>query len=449
MPTTELYREHLTILDRALSDALERAGKRGRTFDGVVFHAGRAREYYADDEAVPFRAAAHYLRYVPLDAPEHVVLARPGRVPRVVLVQPTDYWYDTAPPAKSYWQDAVDLAIVDRPEAVGAALGDVAGAAFVGESREAAAALGIGEGAVDPAELLAPLDWHRAAKTPYEIEHLRAAARAAGAGHRAARAAFETGLSERDIHSAYLGGARHLERELPFGSIVALDAKSAILHYQGKRGDGETPGNVLLCDAGARSGPYAADVTRTWVRPGVEPAFVEIVNRLDVAERELVAMVTPGRPYLDIHLQAHRLVAGILADVGIVRVSADQALARGLTRTFLPHGVGHHLGIQVHDVGGRQAGPDGGSAPPPPEHPYLRNTRTLAPGHVVTIEPGIYVIPMLLEPLRSGPDASAIDWELVDRLAPLGGVRIEDDVVCAAGAPEDLTREHCPGPRGV
>jgi Xaa-Pro dipeptidase len=125
-----------------------------------------------------------------------------------------------------------------------------------------------------------------------------------------------------------------------------------------------------------------------------------------------------------------------------VRVSAEETLAKGYTHPFFPHGIGHHLGIQVHDVAGRQKDPSGTPAPPPPEHPYLRNTRTIEPGHVFTIEPGIYFIPMLLRPFRSGPDASAFDWDAIDALTPLGGVRVEDNVVVTAAGPRNLTREH-------
>ena len=226
---------------------------------------------------------------------------------------------------------------------------------------------------------------------------------------------------------------------MPYGTIVAFDAKAAILHYQNKRGTEAAPGRTLLLDAGAAHEGYAADVTRTWTRGDVHPAFLELLRGVDAMERDLVAMVTPGRPYLEIHVEAHRGVARLLAAAGVVETSAEEALERG-------HGVGHHLGLQVHDVGGHQAGPDGGTVPPPAEYPFLRNTRILEPGHLVTIEPGIYFIPTLLDPLRAGDDAAAVDWDLVDELLPLGGVRIEDNVVCTEGEPRDLTRDLVEGP---
>jgi Xaa-Pro dipeptidase len=274
------------------------------------------------------------------------------------------------------------------------------------------------------------------------------ACRKAADGHRQAKQAFEHGASEREIHRAYLQGSDQMEAESPFSSIVALDEKAAILHYQGKRGEEAAPGRVLLLDAGAGFDGYAADVTRTWVRPGADSTFRALVEGLDSLERDLVAMVAPGRPYPEIHLEAHRRVAQLLVAVGVLRTSAEEAVARRLTRAFFPHGVGHQLGIQVHDVGGRQASPEGGEVPPPDEH-VLRNTRTLEAGHVVTIEPGVYFIPMLLDPLRQGEAAHLVDWSLVDLLAPYGGARIEDDVLATEAGARDLTRPKIEGPRGV
>ena len=99
------------------------------------------------------------------------------------------------------------------------------------------------------------------------------------------------------------------------------------------------------------------------------------------------------------------------------------------------------IGLQVHDVGGFMAGEDGGTLAKPEGHPYLRLTRTLAPGMVVTIEPGLYFIDMLLEELKAGPHAGHVDWRRVDAFRRYGGIRIEDDVVCTDGEPLNLTRE--------
>jgi len=119
----------------------------------------------------------------------------------------------------------------------------------------------------------------------------------------------------------------------------------------------------------------------------------------------------------------------------------DAALERGLTRVFFPHGIGHLLGLQVHDIGGHQTDANGTITPPPANHPFLRLTRPLEAGVVVTIEPGIYFIPMLLNQARQAGLHSDLNLALIETLLPLGGVRIEDNVVATAGGAVNLTRE--------
>ena len=175
--------------------------------------------------------------------------------------------------------------------------------------------------------------------------------------------------------------------------------------------------------------------------------FRALLDGMETMQRELVAMVAPGVPYVRIHEAGHRGIARMLCTAGVLKTNADEAFARHLTRPFFPHGVGHHLGLQVHDVGGKQVTPRGDKVDSPANHPFLRTTRDLAPGHIVTIEPGLYFIPMLLEPFRHSPDAVAFDWTLIDALMPCGGIRIEDDVLVTATGYEDLTRCFVPGHR--
>lgn len=440
------YSRHLEVLDHHLSESLAVADHLGSAVDGVLFHAGRLAYQHRDDRLFNFATTPHFRRWLPLEGPEHVVLARPGRKPHVVRVQPRDYWYDTSPPAASYWEEHVELSEVASFDDIPDVLDSLSRIAYIGNSPEAAASLGIDRSLVEPDGLIAPLDWYRAYKTEHEIDLCRRAALMTAAGHAKAHELFLQGASERQIHWAYLEASGQMEFEVPYETIVAFDTKSAILHYQHKRGDEAAPGKTFLLDAGSAFQGYAIDVTRTWAGEQADAEFHAILKGVDALERDLVAMVTKGRPYLDIHVEAHRATARLLSETGVYRCSAEEAFDRGLTHPFLPHGVGHQLGLQVHDVGGHQAGPEGGKVPPPSEYPYLRNTRLVEPGHFLTIEPGVYFIPMLLEPLREGADCGAIDWQLVDRLIPLGGIRIEDNVVCTEDGPDDLTRHLIPGP---
>jgi Xaa-Pro dipeptidase len=131
----------------------------------------------------------------------------------------------------------------------------------------------------------------------------------------------------------------------------------------------------------------------------------------------------------------------MLVDTGILKCGPEEAFTKELTVPFCPHGLGHLLGIQVHDVGGQQLDIDGHTQSPPEPYASLRLTRPLAQDMVITVEPGLYFIPMLLA--KKQANGAPIDWSLVDLLSPFGGIRIEDNVrILPAGAGvENLTRD--------
>jgi Xaa-Pro dipeptidase len=432
MDLAALFSQHVERLQVEAEKALADTG-----FLSLVVSSGAPFTYFADDRDAPFEPVPHFAHWCPLGGPHHLLQLVPGKKPRLVRHAPEDYWYEQGGATDPIWLGAFRLEEAGSVEAAWRALGRPVNAAYIGNETERAAAAGL---AANPAALTSRLDWVRSDKDEYEVRCLEEATALGASGHQAAREAFLTGASELEIHQAFVRAVRCTEAQLPYTTIVALDEKGATLHYESKRS--VRNGRVLLLDAGAQSRRYACDITRTTPAPACDARFAELVRRVDALEQELARAALPGRPYLEVHLQAHDGVARILSDLGLVRRPAEEALAKGYTHPFFPHGIGHHLGIQVHDVAGRQADPSGTPAPPPEHHPYLRNTRTIEPGHVFTIEPGIYFIPMLLRPFRSGPDASAFDWETIDALTPLGGVRVEDNVVVGASGPRNLTREH-------
>jgi Xaa-Pro dipeptidase len=434
MDLVALYKEHVARLRAETEKSLAASGH-----DSLVLSSGVPFTYFADDRDAPFEPVPHFAHWCPLAGPHHLLHVVPGRKPQLVRYAPEDYWYEQGSVTDPFWQGEFDFEEAGTIEAAWARLGRPARAAYVGNETERAKGAGL---VPNPAALLSRLDWTRSYKDGYEVRSLEEATALGARGHRAAREAFAAGASELDIHNAFVRAVGTTEAELPYTTIVALDEKGATLHYENKRREGK--GHVLLLDAGAQVRRYACDITRTTAAPGCDPRFVGLIRAMETLQRELAAAARPGRPYLDVHLDAHRGVARILSEHGLVKASADEAYERGLTRPFLPHGVGHHLGIQVHDVAGLQRDPAGTPPPPPDEHPFLRNTRRIEPGHVFTIEPGLYFIPMLLRPLRAGPEASAFDWKVIDALAPFGGIRVEDNVVVTPGGPRNLTREHLP-----
>lgn len=434
MDESRLYAAHLQELTRRLEGALAET-----QHDVLVVDAGRPFTYFADDNHPPHQVTPHFAWWCPVEGPHHLLVLRPGRRPRLIRHAPEDYWYEQAPLGSPFWAAHFDLEEAGDADAVWSRLDGAKRAAYVGDSAERAEAAGL---AANPAALVKRLDWERSYKTAYEVERMAEATTRAAPGHRAARGAFLDGASELGIHHAYLAALGACERDLPYPTIVCLDEKSAILHYENKRGVGN--GRVLLIDAGARVAGYACDITRTHVSEACEPRFAALLEGMDGLQRRLCDAVKPGQAFTELHLLAHRLIAELLVERGLLRVGADQALAEGLTRPFFPHGLGHHLGIQVHDVAGHQADPAGAPAPPPEAHPFLRNTRTMEPGQVFTIEPGLYFIPMLLRPFRQGPQRDAFDWETIDALTPCGGIRVEDNVLVTEAGHRNLTREQLP-----
>jgi Xaa-Pro dipeptidase len=151
--------------------------------------------------------------------------------------------------------------------------------------------------------------------------------------------------------------------------------------------------------------------------------------------------IRSGTDFRDVHLSAHRMVGDVLQGAGLIKLGGQAALEAGLTTVFFPHGIGHLLGLQVHDVGGVMGDSIGHERPRPTGHPYLRLTRMLEPGVVVTVEPGIYIIDSLLKAAAGDSRRELIDWQRVETLRPYGGIRIEDNVVATAGTPENLTRD--------
>ena len=162
---------------------------------------------------------------------------------------------------------------------------------------------------------------------------------------------------------------------------------------------------------------------------------------MDALQRDIVDTVKPGVDFRQLQFETHRHLAALLVDVELATGNADTLMSTGVTTAFFPHGLGHLLGVQVHDVGGHLANDTGSTIDPPSGHPFLRLTRVLEEDMVVTIEPGLYVIDMLLRRLKNTDAEAHVNWSMVDALRPFGGIRIEDDIRVTASGHENLTRD--------
>ena len=434
--STALYTEHLAHVLRGTETALETSG-----FEAAVFPYGsyRSKSRY-DDQDFPFRAAPHAEYVLPLGEPDAVLVVRPGRAPALFRRAQTSFWEKPAPFAHGWMLESFEVRTFDDAETLLAAVVTLAGekAAVVGE--DATVARRFPNEHRDPTAVVTALHELRTRKTAWEIEALAVAGARAAAGHRAVAEAFFAGRrSELDLHLVYLAATAQDDSETPYKNIVALGRNASILHHIAY-GRTATEDRSLLVDAGAPHAGYGSDITRTWVRrdrAGAAAAWADLVGAIGRMQLALIAAATPGVDYEALHDSCHQQLATILVEHRLAKGAPEALVTSGVTRAFFPHGLGHHLGLQTHDVAGKPR-------PPRPENRYLRNTRTIENGQVFTIEPGLYFIEALLEPLRKTPAGEQVLWAEVERLSPFGGVRIEDNIAIVEGAPRNLTRSAIP-----
>ena len=434
--TAASYKDHVSQLQTNYESALLSVFEK-RPPDGVLLYSGSEQNYYADDRGIAFQAYGHFLHWIDVNRPGQMLCIRPGRRPVYYHVVPDDYWYEQDIVSDPVWGDCFKVVRLTSESAL---IEKIAGNyVFLGNNRALADALGVPAALSNPEALLGYLDYQRAYKSDYELHQLRVANRLAMVGHSAARECFLAGGSEYDIHMAYLTTCGVLEDETPYTNIVALNEKAAILHYQNKRRQHHGGNRVLLIDAGYRVRGYGSDITRTSVSKDIHPAFNALLAGMESIKDKLVATVRPGFSYVDLHLTALAEIAELLTTVAICRGTASELLEQEIVHQFMPHGIGHLLGIQVHDVAGHQQNMWGDMLSPPAHSPMLRNTRQCAEGMVFTIEPGCYFIPLLLEAEKQSDRRGTYNWDLIEQLYPMGGIRIEDNVCVTADGVENLT----------
>jgi len=436
-----LFPAHLRQVVSGVQRALAEAG-----LDAVALHAGATvSKTRFDDQSWPFRALPPFAHVVPLSEPDAVVVVRASGQVVLHRCPNLNFWEGPIEPALDLVSGAFEVQVHRTVEGMAAALPRGARAAVVTEDAAQAARLGFASEALNPPSLLRALNALRVLKTPYEVACLAEANRRAALGHAAVAALFRQGAdaSELDLHLAFLSATGQDDPETPYKNILALGANAATLHHvnYGRRAS-TRQSESLLVDAGATCMGYASDITRTYVRGPTSDAalstFEQLVRGVDALQRRLCDEVALGLPYEALHDRSHALLGALLVEAGVVRASADEAVSSGLTRALLPHGLGHSLGLCTHDAGCAELRPRA-------DNPFLRNTTRIAAGQVFTIEPGVYFIEMLLAPLRGEPRGQSLDWALVAQLAPLGGVRVEDDLhVLPDGRAENLTRAHLP-----
>ena len=429
-----LYPEHIRALCARHDHALENSGA-----SHAVIFSGNPKTAFLDDFQYPFKPNAHFLSWAPLPSlPLSYIVYTPGDVPLLIYFLPHDYWHPVPGQPDGYWTGSFDIRVVHTVDEIAQHLPEDRGKCIlIGEIDDAAHAFDIER--INPTSAINILHFARGVKTDYEVACMRLASRRGAHGHVAAEAAFRDGLGEFEIHRAYCKAVSHSDNELPYSNIIALNSHGAVLHYTDLEREAPQETRSFLIDAGAQVHGYASDITRTYSYD--DTRFADLIERMDTVQLQIVDKVRSGVDYSALHVEAHRMLAGVLVDAEIAAGDPDTLLATGVTSAFFPHGLGHLIGVQVHDVGGFMENESGTTIDPPSGHPFLRLTRELEENMVITIEPGIYIVDMLLENLRGTPAEDHVLWDGVDWLRPFGGVRIEDDVRVTTDRCENLTRD--------
>lgn len=282
-------------------------------------------------------------------------------------------------------------------------------------------------------ELIKAVVAQRSVKIPQEIEQMEMAHEVTYDMYITAMKMAKHGIYEREIVGQMEGLALASGCHMAFPTILTINGQILHNHFHGNQLE---EGRLMVIDSGAESPMnYASDITRTVPVGGKftlqQKEIYTIVLR---AQQTAIQNIKPGVMFKDIHLKAASIIASGLHELGLMKGDVDEAVQTGAHALFFPHGIGHMIGLDVHDMedlGENYVGYDDtvqrseqfGLA-------YLRLAKKLKPGHVLTVEPGIYFIPALIEQWATERKfASFIDYEKLKEYKDFGGIRIEDDVL--------------------
>ncbi len=287
-------------------------------------------------------------------------------------------------------------------------------------------------------ELQDAIAYCRVIKSDGELSLLKKAAAVTNQAHLEVMQSVNPGAREFEMKAIF---ERHTTGNglvhAPYSGIFASGRSSAILHYTGNQ-EMLNPGDLFLVDAGAEYRGYAADITRTCpVNGSFSQMQADLYDIVLEAQTTTLNMIRPGNKMEELHLQAARIVVKGLSDLGLISGTVDELMDANVFALFFPHGLGHFLGLDTHDVGGYPKGTDKIDRP---GLRFLRARRTFEAGMVLTIEPGLYFVPALLQPaLRNEQYAGHLNADRLEELFDFGGIRIEDNVIVREDGIENLT----------
>lgn len=434
MDIAKHYHSHITEKQSRVKEILDRTEK-----EFVIIDAGKLVYMFQDDMTYPFKCNPLFKAWLPLiNNPNSWLVLNGTAKPQLIFYQPVDFWHSVPKDPTDFWAKEFDIVKLTNVEDLRKLLpADLSKSIYLGEFESEAKELGFID--INNKIALNYLHYHRAYKTDYEMDCIREANRIAITGHKAAKAAFLSGASEFEIQIEYFKTVSQSQSEVPYGTIIGLNNNGAILHYTTLERKAPEEIHSMLIDAGANYNGYASDITRSYSYEKNE--FSELIGEMDKAQIELCEFYKVGESYATAHLKSFETTAKILSDFKFISLSAQDIVEKELVRPFYPHGLGHHLGLQVHDLGANLAADDGTAAEKPKDHPNLRATRVLEPRMVYTCEPGLYFIDSLLKEVKDSDNSKFMNWSKIESFMKYGGIRIEDNIILHESGNENITRE--------
>lgn len=297
-------------------------------------------------------------------------------------------------------------------------------------------------------ELIKAVVKMRSVKDQLEIDEIENACAIGYKMHTTAMRATRPGVTEKYVGGLVNGVANSYGAMVSFATIFTQHGE--IMHGV-PRWDELKEGRLALCDAGAENrNNYCSDNTRTYPVSGkFTQRQLEIYRIVEECHDRVLDWAKPGVKYKDVHMSVCRLMATRLKELGLMKGDVDEAVAAGAHAMFLPHGLGHMMGMDVHDMEGLGQVYVGFDDETRPSDQFgtnaLRMGRRLEPGFVVTDEPGIYFIPALIDSWRSqGLHKDFINYDLLETYKDFGGIRIEDDLLITEDGCRFLGQERIP-----
>ncbi|KAK9722260.1 hypothetical protein K7432_002801 [Basidiobolus ranarum] len=295
------------------------------------------------------------------------------------------------------------------------------------------------QASVEETKLEEALKEARMFKSEFELEVMRISNKISSDAHIALMKKIKPGMNERELQALFEYECnRHGSMRQAYLPIMAYSNNAATLHYGRNNCEMPDGSHLFLVDAGGEYHRYASDITRTYPVGGKYTDDAKTIYSIVLdMQKQVLDALKPGVKWEDMHRLASRIACEGLKKCGILKGDVDEMIAKFVPAAFYPHGLGHSIGIDTHDVGGY---PKGVEKINEPGIRYLRMRRDLKPGMVVTVEPGVYFCDAIIEPFLKNPEtAKYFDIPTLDRFRKVGGVRIEDNVVIKEDSIENLT----------